>query len=470
MSVVEEEQDRADESVERVEAAIAVIARTRSDAAEWARAAAGWLTAGEGAEMISQSGVQDFLWYDLPRKTSREEWPRLVEGAALLLDELGLARYAAIVRSATTREVLAAWRRGRLEGFGAYRAATDASGIDSPDTDLLHWGSVMGFEEAVARERIGRTLETAIVDGELRPGATGWRAKASLFTRQALLAVASDQADGPSTQLDIVLAERVDAWRSQTRSGDLGSWRRRAAARFTRGRLPVAPEPPGAELVESVTSSMTWLLDACRDGVKATARGFLPPAIVREGAERFGWWTFDGAPRSELDVYQILDLHEIAQRERWLARRSGRIRTTRSGAALAADPEAMWRRIAATVGREDPYSAFLSELIAHRLLDGPAETHPTDGRDELVDVAAPIVVAEGWRQRDGPPGRADVERDIHVPLREWRLFGLLEEERPRWIEGRFVGRWVTALSEAGHATAIAHLYARATEARSDDFT
>jgi hypothetical protein len=214
---------------------------------------------------------------------------------------------------------------------------------------------------------------------------------------------------------------------------------------------------------------MVWLFEACRDGVKATARGFLPPAMVREGAVRFGWWLISDAPRSELDVHELFHLHEIAQRERWLTKRLGRIRTTRSGAALAADPAALWRKIASTVGHADPYSAFLSELIAHRLLEGSAETHSTDGRNELVDVAAPIVAAEGWRRRDGPPQREDIDRAIHVPLREWRLFGLLEEEHPRWIGDRSVGRWITALSEAGRATALAHLHARATEARGDVF-
>jgi hypothetical protein len=469
MCAVTDDQDRQDASVARMEAAIELLGRAHPEAAAWVQAAADWLTAGEGADMISQSSLQELLWNELPRKSARQEWPKLLDGAASLLDELDLHRYAAIVRSSTTRDVLAAWRKGRGEGFEAYRAATDASGIDAPDTDLLRWGSVMGIEDALARERLSRVLETAIVSGGLRPGASGWRAKASLITRQALLAAAPAAPDGPMTQLDAVLAERVETWVSRTRSQELGAWRRRAVARLMRGLIPTPPDAPRTELVESVTSSMIWLLDACRDGVKATVRGFLPPALVREGAERFGWWPCSGAPRSELDVHQLLHLHEIAQRERWLGRRSGRIKTTRSGVDLAADPAALWRMIAATVGREDPYSTFLSELIAHRLLEGPAETHPTDGRDELVDVVAPIVVAEGWRHRDEPPGRSDVDRAIHVPLREWRLFGLLAEEHPRWIGDRSIGRWTTALTEAGRATALAHLHARATEARNDVF-
>jgi hypothetical protein len=80
-------------------------------------------------------------------------------------------------RSATTREIIAAWHRDEKAGFAAYRKAVDASGIDAPDTEVLVWGEVMSVEESDARDHIAVTLEQAIADGELVPGTRGWRAR-----------------------------------------------------------------------------------------------------------------------------------------------------------------------------------------------------------------------------------------------------------------------------------------------------
>ncbi|MFA5786683.1 MAG: hypothetical protein WDA71_06855 [Actinomycetota bacterium] len=87
---------------ERVEAAIEVIARKDPQLARWAENAADALTAGEGEEPISQAALQSFLWYYLPKKWEEEAWSPLAEGAAVLLDELGLERYTASRRSART--------------------------------------------------------------------------------------------------------------------------------------------------------------------------------------------------------------------------------------------------------------------------------------------------------------------------------------------------------------------------------
>ena len=49
----------------------------------------------------------------------------------------------------------------------------------------------------------------------------------------------------------------------------------------------------------------------------------------------------------------------------------------------------------------------------------------------------------------------------------WRLFGLLEEVRPRWEYNRPTGPEVTSLNAAGRATALAYLHTLATGPRVD---
>jgi hypothetical protein len=451
-----------------VDAAVEAIQHEDPDAGRWADLAANLLTFGEGYGVITQSRLQDFLWYTLPRKSPPEDWVPIVDGTARLFDQLGLKRYTEITRSPTTDAVLAAWEADESDGFDRYQAAMDASGVQPPGTELLKWGGVMSSEELAAYESVALALETAIVDGELRPGSSGWRLKAASITDQTLTQrvrpmVGSDRK--PQRRLDIVLGGRIDMWVSSAHPDPLREFRRIAAARIMDGPVPVEPQPPAADLTETAIAPMAWLLEACRDGVKATATGYLPPSLVREAAARFDWWSFDGQPRTEADVIQIVLLHEMATRNHWLQKRSGRIRTTRTGLALLDDPVVLWHAITAALGRQDAFAGAISELIAHRLLEGPAETQPLSESDELTQLLVTVLPAQGWQQGNTPIGVESLRHAVHEPLREWRLFGLLHEESPRYAGGRWVGRWMTSLTEVGRAAALAHLYARATEPR-----
>ncbi len=134
----------------------------------------------------------------------------------------------------------------------------------------------------------------------------------------------------PPRRIDLVLSERIKSWVSGAREESLKEWRRRAAESFLVDGLPVLPPAPSTDLITETMASMTWLLTTCRDGVKATAVGYLPPTLVPEGADRFGWWPFPGQPRTEADLHKLHHPREISTRVGWLAKRSGRIRTTRS--------------------------------------------------------------------------------------------------------------------------------------------
>ncbi len=434
----------------KVDAAVAAIERQDPSFGEWAQVAADGLTAGEGEEILTQAGVQDFLWYRLPAKYPDETWLPIARATVALLEELGLDRYAAIAGSATTRTVLEAWTEDDTRGVARYRVAAEASGVKPPDTELLEWGSVMGLDEASAYSRMEWELERAIVAGALVPGSSGWKSRAASLTEHALRGTAPR---GPGRSWhQLIIEERIRMWVEVAHPEELRRWREARAGMFIDpSRSPEDQEP--------VIAPIRWLLQACRAGVELTQSGYLPPPIVRDGVERFGWWEWHGQPRSEADVHQLGALRETATRLRLVTKRGRSLATSRQGRALVDDPSALWRSIATTIGATDDYAAMLSELIAHRLLDGPAIA------DALEQAIVPIVTAQGWRSGGLPVDERQIVLSVHRPLYWWRLFRLLDEVRPRWIDGHPTGPNVTSLTVAGRAAAVEYLRARATAPR-----
>jgi hypothetical protein len=325
------------------------------------------------------------------------------------------------------------------------------SGVEPPDTDLLAWGEVFGLQESVARQWVEHALERAITAGELQPGRGGWRRVAAEVCSQTLLAPAGDGAD--RTVLQAVLDERVDTWVQLASPPALKAWRERVP-----GWLSTDVGPSDAE---AAVAPMRWLLETCAMGVTLTPAGYLPPTIVREACGRFGWWEWPGHPRTEADVHQIGVLRQTAARLHLVSRRSRRLAATPRGSGLVDDPVGLWHAIAATLACEDGYLAMLSELVAHRLLDGPAL------EDALEREIGPIVAAQGWAANGVPVTAHQAGVSVHRALYHWRLFGLLDEVRAKWEGGRPTGPNITALSAVGRSTAIAFVRARATAPRTD---
>ena len=171
--------------------------------------------------------------------------------------------------------------------------------------------------------------------------------------------------------------------------------------------------------------------------------------MVRAAAERFDWWSFEGQPRAEIDVYQLIHLRELATRNRWLLRRSRRFKTTKAALALLDDPERLWWAVTRALIGTDDYLAMVAELVALPLLDGPAEyIGPGSTPSELALSVADELLAQGWRQGNTLLTLHDVDRDIHEPLRAWRPFGLLEKSPWRDEEGNWL-RPTETLSEVG---------------------
>lgn len=437
-----------------VDAAIERIRRRDADVASLAEAAADGLTAGEGTRVLHQAGVQEWLWGHVPTTWPVDAWADIVVGAALLFDELGLDRYAAIARSDDTAAVLEAWRESSRAGRRAFLAAQRASGVEPPDTDALAWGSVFGSDEARARDAVERELERALVAGDLVPGARGWRAQASALTR-ATLTTELELPPG-QTLLSLVTTERAETWVRAAEDRRLRHWRESAVRRI------LGPVDAPAEL-DVVVAPARWLLARAVSGIELSQSGYIARALVVEAVERFGWGHGGKPPRSEADVTELIELHEAATRLHLVRRRGRTLVATANGQRLAGDPEALWRALASTLGGFAEFDQTMGELVGHRLLAGPVSD------DEIIEAVGPVLASMGWQSADGPLTAAEVASAIWARWRWWRTLGLLDRRSARWDRAsqRQVGDNSTELTPAGVATVLAYLRDRALGARDD---
>lgn len=414
------------------------------------RAAADALTAGEGTEMIHQAALQQFLWWQLPRKYPQEEWASLAEATAELLQELGLHRLAQTARSAPTSTVLAAWAQDADAGAAAFRDAHASSGVEPPDTPLLAWGSIMGAEESRAFETVERALGHAVAAGELVPGRTRWRSQAASITETAL----TQPLDIPpgQTLVGLITTERVGHWIDSARHPLHQQWRASVANRLLH---PIEPPADPADAV----APMGWLLDlaAQTGGAELTQNHYLARAAVVAAAERFGWWDWPKPPRSEIDVHQLPTVRDAARRLHLVHRRGRRLHLTARGADLLDDPGRLWAAVATETEDGEDFTRMLTELVGLRLLQGPVE------EGELVTAIGPIVAAQGWSTSSGPLTPNQLSPATWRPLRWWRIFHALDEEKSTWEYG--TGRRLTphtlALRPDGERIVLAYLRTRA---------
>jgi hypothetical protein len=131
----------------QIAAALAELAEQDAAVADEARAALEWVAGEQGRGAITQERIQVFCWYELPVKwfVDLDEKLGVVSALAEALELLQLPRYAAICRSATTREILSAYEVSTAHGHAAFRRAAAASGIIPPDLPEFEWGPVMGM-------------------------------------------------------------------------------------------------------------------------------------------------------------------------------------------------------------------------------------------------------------------------------------------------------------------------------------
>jgi len=283
----------------------------------------------------------------------------------------------------------------------------------------------------------------------LVPGGRGWKQRAVEVTERTLQAPL-DLPPG-QTLATMVITERVEGWIRAAHDSAVAE-RRQAAV----NRLLSPIDPPDG--FESVVAPMQWLLGHAADGIELTQAGYLARALVVEGAERFAWlpdWA--KPPRSEVDVFAVGDLREVASSLR-LVRKKGRTLTvTSAGKALLADPVGLWRVLASSLGGEDEFAQGLGELVGLCLVDGPAYGN------SLSDDVQPMLAELGWQVEGRPLDVNFVRSSIWRPLHWWRTIAVADHRSARWDrethqEAEPSSEWLT---DAGRATVLAYLRERA---------
>ncbi|HUO70706.1 MAG TPA: hypothetical protein VMU39_08015 [Solirubrobacteraceae bacterium] len=339
------------------------------------RGALGWFGADEDGPTlcISRYGLQQFLYYTLPRKYLAGVEDHIAVARALGdgLEHLGApAAYADLCRSPETVALLRLWGVDEDAAFARFAALVDASGLEPPDVDELQWQGVMGLAEAQTRDAAMLALERALESGDGRPAAKIVR---------AVLAEPDPEGRYP-TRLLAVQAERIDRW---------AGWR--SSPRRTLLE-PLVDDLVDAELPEwPADNVLDWLLDEARAGLALTERGALGRALCIEVATRRPGWTWGKPPRSESDIANLESLHR-ALRDSGLVRRRGRkLFATKRARDLT--PGARRVRVLERLLDNDTFVAAVAELTMAAL----AQAAPDAG----AQIAAAIEAA-GWRSGGGP--------------------------------------------------------------------
>ncbi len=408
------------------------------------------LTWGEGVEVIDQETVQRFLWYELPLKWAGPPGlpGRVAAAAAELLDAISLARYAAICASPITASVHAAYRRGRQQGLAAYRKAQDESGIEPPDLDDFCWGDYMGPEEANARLAVARALEGAIVAGEFAPGDRGWRTRAKGVAARALDA-SHPELVAQSLRMAIV-TERLEWWveGARRRSPQGSGLRSRHANRLLH---PIGTPDGAAEAL----APLRWFLDAVGDdGAVLTQAGYLPRAMVVEGARRWGW--IDASlehqgrdPRSESEVFELMSVHDLARDTGVLRHHAKKALLTKRGRSMRTDVGALWRMVAEHFPGPGDWPRTVFEL-AGLILIGNQDVLVDDLWSDVAAMAAEL----GWRTDREFPNALAVAVAASEGMRLLDTFGMVERYGD-WRNRR------VRVTPVGEATLLAYLRSRA---------
>lgn len=430
--------------------ALAVLEEREPDAARAAGAileSLGWER--QGPLLLRRYDVQLFLWYQLPLKwlVPLAEKRSLARALATLFDRLGgvAATYAGVCRSADTDDLLRMWEHEDPGARHRLRELLERSGLEPPDTALLAWGSVMGFDEARARDRVALALEEAVEDGRLSPGSPGFRRRQAEVADAALRASWED--DETLTRLEAVHAERVERWFHAGRGG------RERRAIVERAAGAVSREQPAIEIAvaEEALGPTLFLLGCARDGIGLTQTGALSRAFVREIVDRWpDWWDSElfGPPYREADVARLDELHALMRSMRLVRRERSRLVATKRGRDLGDEPPALLAELATALLEGEGFAAACAELAAALVLDGAAvDAHA------LATTAYPALVAEGWSSGGDPPSEHEVTWTIVSFLCAAEAVGLVARA-PRQSRRAPVRLVLTPAGRAGLATGL----------------
>lgn len=422
----------------------------------WSRALEGrkeeWAKAGRHAwEALTWTGespvvplidFQEYIWYRLPVKylAGLDHKFEILRGLQRMLELLGYAHHAALCGSMQTKRIIQEWDSDEATAREMLRRTMDASGVMPPDIDALHWGAVMGQEEAAIHLGASIMLEKAIADGALTPSAGNWRRAQKIIVETYL-----HQSDASGrTHVSRIHNERIADW---LRRG--GSQRRTLLSRLSPSLIKPQSAPPETT---GTLKPLIRLLELAESGLRLTQKGKVPPELVRGLSAEFGWWDAPWrGPYREDDVPELGEWRKLALGASLVRLYKGKLLITPAGRRVLANPESGWDKLVEHLALGKAFSFFLMEPLLARLLEGPSTI------SSLHEVMAEYAQGAGWRQGNGAPITSD-----HIRWEFWSA------ARPLVAVGAVTGGWPSdevALTEFGRPTAIAILWHRATAPR-----
>lgn len=420
-----------------------LIGQLDPQSAQFATAALDWLLP-QGGDLseLTQLELQDFLWLQLPAS-----WPVPIglqlEVAQALADLFALAgreRLAEVCRAQPTRAMFAAWAEGM--GLGAYRFASQASGVEPPDTSQVVWSHLMGTGEGEVRREIGRLLEADVLAGRVVPDTPGWLVHATRLTDEF---VTTPQPAWPGrTPLTVVREARVHVWLVTGNPG------RRALLE------PVAElirdEPAVGADALALLGPLAWLLERFRADVCLTRTGRLPLSVVLPAVEHFGAER-DRPPRSERELPELSVAFALLRSAGLVDVDDRRAYVTAQGYAALSDRSTLWNQVLAEVFGGDELADTAIEL-ASALLVRYGDPIPLD----LLLTTVHTALAGECGPGDATIGPAELAVELEPWLGLAERLGCLRQDA---VEGGYI----VGLTPVGRDLALGGLRARALRPR-----
>ncbi|WP_433399558.1 hypothetical protein [Streptomyces sp. CA-146814] len=207
--------------------------------------------------------------------------------------------------------------------------------------------------------------------------------------------------------------------------------------------LPALEEPAAAPV--DTAEPLRWLLEQIGGGVTLTQAGYLPREVVAAAFARYShWYPIGKGPRSEADLFQLADLHELARIHRLVTKRHRTLKLSAAGRAQLADHQlrqhtAALAWLGTTVAERQVAECALGALWAEPRL-----------REDLCDAVHPVLAA-GFTHADGTAMEVkDTERLLWRFWHTGRELGYLDE-RDRSVDAPI------SLSATGRLAALAAL-------------
>ncbi|MFI7495310.1 plasmid pRiA4b ORF-3 family protein [Kocuria sp. M4R2S49] len=161
-----------------------------------------------------------------------------------------------------------------------------------------------------------------------------------------------------------------------------------------------APRAVDPEVAARLTAPYRWLIRRIgADGLALTAAGWLPPAVVAEAMDEFGWderWI--GKGNREEWTQPVRRLREQAQRLGLVRKLRGRLVLPAVVRKLRDDPAELWSFVARSLAHKHRHDA---ERDAALLLALELATGHAGSRDEAVWRIAFGLEVLGWQAADG---------------------------------------------------------------------